>query len=694
MAELYDDDEFIEEDMGMDAEEIQAAITLAIEDAVDFIDNTISPQRAVAAEYYAGEPLGNEEEGRSTAQTMDVRDTVQAMLPSLMRIFCGSDHVVEYAPTGPEDVEMAKQATDYVNYILNQDQDQSYIEIIYATMKDALVKGSGFIKYCYDESEKTQSYELENLDDEALAALNSNPDVEIDMLKSMTSSDNPEAMHSVRVTHRKKIGKIKVESVPPEEIVINRNARSLEDADLVAHRAYLTISDMVELGYDADEIEQYATTSDTDFELFNVEARERYQQSSFENSEMVRRVLYVEAYAKIDTDGDGVAELRRICCAGPNYEILRNEPTDMVPFAFFCPDPEPHAMFGMSIADLTMDIQRIKTAVLRASLDSLAMSTHPRVGIVEGQASLEDVMNNEAGGVIRMRQPGAVVPFNLPFVGKEAFPMLDYLDQMRENRTGVSKAADGLDPSALQSSTLMAVQQTIGAAQQRTEMIARLFADGGMTRLYKGLLQLIIKHMDKPRMIRLRNTFVPMSPDRWNADMDVVSNVALGKGGDVERMQMLQQVADKQEQLLQQLGPENPLVSVENYYQTLVQILEVSGFKDPQRFFKDPSQQPPTPPEPPKPDINEQLIQVQMAEIQANIQKKQAELELEREKMIREDDRRRDESEANLVLKAAEMNARYGAQVDVASIRANADRDRELVRQLAAQQQVPNAPVA
>ena len=92
------------------------------------------------------------------------------MLPSLMRIFCGSDHVVEYAPTGPEDVEMAKQATDYVNYILNQDQDQSYIEIIYATMKDALVKGSGFIKYCYDESEKTQSYELENLDDEALAA--------------------------------------------------------------------------------------------------------------------------------------------------------------------------------------------------------------------------------------------------------------------------------------------------------------------------------------------------------------------------------------------------------------------------------------------------------------------------------------------------------------------------------------------
>jgi len=694
MAELFDSEEFIEEDPSMGDEELQAAITQAIEDAVDFIDNTISPQRATAAEYYNGEALASGEEGRSTAQTMDVRDTVQAMLPSLLRIFCGSDHMVEFAPRGPEDIEAAKQATDFVNYVLNQDQDQSFVEIIYACLKDALVKGSGFLKYYYDESETTQSYELENLDDQALNALNSDPEIEIDMLTSMASSDQQESSHSVRVTHRSKVGKIKVEAVPPEEIVINRTARNLDDAELVAHRSYVTLSDMVLMGYDLSDVEQYATVNETDFELFNVEARERFQQSSFEDNNLIQRVLYVEAYAHIDMDGDGVAELRKICCAGPTYEVLRNEPVDMIPFAFFCPDPEPHSFFGLSIADLTMDIQRIKTAVLRASLDSLAMSTHPRVGVVEGQASLEDVMNNEAGGVIRMRQPGAVVPFTLPFVGKEAFPMLSYMDEIRENRTGISKAADGLDPSALQSSTLMAVQQTIGAAQQRTEMIARLFAEGGMTRLYKGLLQLIIKHVDKPRMIRLTNGFVPISPDRWNANMDVVANVALGKGGDMERMNMLQQVAGKQEQIMQTMGPDNALVSIENYYATMVQMLEIAGFKDPQRFFKDPAQQPPTPPEPPKPDINERLIEVQMAEINANIQKKQAELELEREKMIREDDRRRDESEANLALKAAEIAARYGAQVNTAEIKANSERDRELVRQIAQQQQAPNVPTA
>jgi len=690
MAEPYEidieDEEYIEVDPSMATEEIQAAVQQAIEDAVDYIDNTISPVRATAAEYYNGEPLGNEQEGRSTAQTMDVRDTVQAMLPSLMRIFCGSDHVVEYAPTGPEDVEMAKQATDYVNYILQQDQDQPFIEIIYAAMKDALVKGQGFLKYYYDETESSNSYELLNLDDQALNALNSDPDIEIDMLMSVVSDESPEPLHKVRVTKRNKIGKVKVMSVPPEEVLINRHARSINDAELVAHRAYLPISDLVEMGYDRDEMETFATDED-DFDLFNQEARERFvdQRDVDYRDPSRRRVLYVEAYVHLDVDGDGVSELRRVCCAGPNYEILRNDPADLVPIALFQPDPEPHtALGGLSIADLTMDIQRIKSAVLRSSLDSLAMSTHPRVGIVEGQASLEDVMNVEAGGVIRMRQPGAVVPFNLPFVGKEAFPMLAYMDEMRENRTGISKAADGLDPAALQSSTLMAVQQTVAAAQQRVELVARLFADGGMTQLYKGLLQLIIKHIDKPRMIRLRNQFVPMSPDRWNADMDVVSNVALGKGGDQERMAMLQQVAGKQEQILQTMGPQNPLVDMNNYYQTLTQMLEIAGFKDPLRFFKDPANFQPSQ-EPPKPDPNEALMQVQMQAIQADIQKKAAELELERDKMMREDDRRRDKDEADIALKAAEINARYGAQVDTAQIKANSDRDRELVKQLAAQ---------
>lgn len=680
-------EEFVsEESIGED--EIQSIVTESIEDAVDFIDNTISPARAEAAEYYNGEPFGNEQEGRSTAMTMDVRDTVQAMLPSLVRIFCASDHVVEYAPQGPEDLALASQATDYANYILNQDQDQSYIEILYAVFKDALVKGSGFLKYYWDESEEVKTYKLSGLDEQALAALNSDPNVDVTSLETASTDtiDSPDGqqqqLFTVSVTHRRSSGKVKVAAVPPEEVLVSRHARSFSDADLIAHRRYATVSELVGMGYEFDDIIDFAT-DDEDFDLFNVEARERQlsQESRNYADPTRRRVLYVEAYMRIDMDGDGIGELRKICCAGPTYEILRNDPCDDIPFSHFCPDPEPHAFFGMSIADLTMDIQRIKSAVLRASLDSLAMSTHPRVGVVEGQASLEDVMNVEAGGIIRMRSPGAVIPFNLPYVGGDAFPMMGYLDEMRENRTGISRAADGLAPEALQSSTLAAVNQTIQAAQQRTEMIARLFAENGMSRLFKGILKLIVAHQDRPRMIRLRNEFVPMAPDAWNANMDVVANVSLGKGGDQERLMMLQQIAQKQEQLLQQLGPDNPIVNAQNYYATMTQMLELAGFKDINRFFTDPSKyQPQEKPE--QPDPNAALIQVQMQSIQADIEKKRAELELEREKMMREDDRRRDKDEADIALRAAEIAARFGAQVDTAAIRAGSERDREAIRQL------------
>ena len=337
-----------------------------------------------------------------------------------------------------------------------------------------------------------------------------------------------------------------------------------------------------------------------------------------------------------------------------------------------------------------MDIQRIKSAVLRSSLDSLAMSTHPRVGVIEGQVSLEDVLNVEAGWVIRMRNPGAVQPFNLPFVGKEAFPMLQYLDELRENRTGISKAAAGLSPDQLQSSTLAAVTQTISAAQQRIEMVARIFAENGMKRLYKGILKLVHTYQEQPKLVRLRNQFIPVQPDQFSTNMDVVTNVALGVGGNQERLALLGQINQIQEKLLQQLGPDNPIVNPQNYYNTLVSTLELGGIKDVARFFNDPAQyQPQAPQEPPKPDINEQLIQVQMSEIQANIQKKAAELELEREKMIREDDRRRDETEMNFELKAIEIAAKYNTQIDTAAIKANAERDREMVKALS---QPPQGP--
>jgi len=674
----------------MGDDELQGIVGKEIEDAIDYSDNWVSPYRATATEYYRGDPFGDEEEGRSQVVSMDVRDTVQAIMPSLMRIFHSTDRTVEYAPQGPEDVAAAKQATEYANYIINRDNN-GFLHT-HAAFKDALIRKVGVLKCYWDDQTKFETHDLTGLDDNALAALMSDPAAEIDILASepfgepsmdpMTGEMLPPAMmHAVRVTYTHPDGRVKLEAVPPEEFLISREAKSLEDADYVAHRRILTVSELVAMGYDYDEVVKMSSAHED--MATNIERTTRNRALNNEMNERhdpaMKKVLYVENYIKVDYDQDGIAELRKICTAGDGNKILMNEPCAIVPFATFCPDPEAHDFYGMSTADAVMDIQRIKSSIMRNTLDSLAMSIHPRVAIVEGMVNIEDVMNNEVGAIIRQRAAGQVQPMSMPFVGQQAFPVLQYMDEIKEARTGISKASAGLDAGALQSSTASAVQATVSAAQQHIELIARIFAETGMKQLYKIVLHLITTHQDRPRMVRLSNEFVPIDPRVWNANMDVSINVALGRGTDTERMMMLRQIADMQKEAMATMGPVNPLTDIAKLSNTLKAMTELAGFKDASQFWSDPAQFQP-PPQEDKPDINEQLIAVQIQQIQADIQKKAAELQLEREKMIMEDDRKRDELDAELFVKAEEMQAKYGTQLNVEKIRSDLAVNREVMR--------------
>ena len=674
----------------MGDDELQGIVGKEIEDAIDYSDNWVSPYRATATEYYRGDPFGDEEEGRSQVVSMDVRDTVQAIMPSLMRIFHSTDRTVEYAPQGPEDVAAAKQATEYANYIINRDNN-GFLHT-HAAFKDALIRKVGVLKCYWDDQTKFETHDLTGLDDNALAALMSDPAAEIDILASepfgepsmdpMTGEMLPPAMmHAVRVTYTHPDGRVKLEAVPPEEFLISREAKSLEDADYVAHRRILTVSELVAMGYDYDEVVKMSSAHED--MATNIERTTRNRALNNEMNERhdpaMKKVLYVENYIKVDYDQDGIAELRKICTAGDGNKILMNEPCAIVPFATFCPDPEAHDFYGMSTADAVMDIQRIKSSIMRNTLDSLAMSIHPRVAIVEGMVNIEDVMNNEVGAIIRQRAAGQVQPMSMPFVGQQAFPVLQYMDEIKEARTGISKASAGLDAGALQSSTASAVQATVSAAQQHIELIARIFAETGMKQLYKIVLHLITTHQDRPRMVRLSNEFVPIDPRVWNADMDVSINVALGRGTDSERMMMLRQIAEMQKEAMATMGPVNPLTDMVKLSNTLKAMTELAGFKDASQFWSDPAQFQP-PPQEDKPDISEQLIAVQIQQIQADIQKKAAELQLEREKMIMEDDRKRDELDAELFVKAEEMQAKYGTQLNVEKIRSDLAINREVMR--------------
>lgn len=697
----------MQEDEVMSEEELQGVISAEITDAISFIDDDIGGNRALATEYYYGQPFGDEEDGRSQVVSMDVRDTVQGILPSLMRIFFGPERVVEFAPQGPEDVQSAEQATDYVDFIFKRDNPG--FKILHSAFKDALVRKAGIVKYWWDESVEVKAESFSMLDEQTMMFLTQDQDIEISAVREypvpgtqpMNEAQGimtpPPMMYDVEIKRRIKSGKIKIEALPPEEFLIDRRAKSVEEATFVGHRTMKTVSDLVAMGYDYHEMVEVAGNGN-DFDN-NEEyiARNPFAVISTANNgdPSSKSVLYIEGYLKVDFDGDGIAEMRRICTVGTGNKVLRNEIVDDRQFAAFCPDPEPHTFFGMCPADVVMDIQRIKSNVQRGILDSLAQSIHPRTAIVEGQANMEDVLNTEVGAVIRMRAPGMVQPFTTPFVGQAAFPMLDYLDDIKQTRTGISKAASGLDADALQSTTKAAVSATVNAAHQHIEMIARIFAETGLRKLFTGILKLVIENQDKARMIRLRNTFVPIDPRSWDANMDVIVNVGVGDGTLEDRINILNQVAMRQEMLIKETGVNNPVVSLPQYTNTLTKMLQLAGIKDSQNYF---NQLPvdfqlPEPP-PPKPTPEEMLAEVQVQSIQADIQKKAAELQLEREKMIMSDDRERDRVEQDGILRRYELELKYGVQIQSAEINAAMNTDRELIRQQAAmnQTQVPQQP--
>jgi hypothetical protein len=622
-----------------------------------------------------------------------------------MKVFFSTENVVEYVPRGPEDVAGAQQATDYANYIFSNDNNG--FMTTYALFKDSLVRKCGIAKYWWDESEEVKIEDYSGLDDQTVQMLMNeqaevkivvsypDPSMPMDMMQPQVDPATGQPMqmpqpmlHDVQIKRTVKDGRIKIMAVPPEELVIDRRARSFDDAGIIAHRQMATVDDLLQMGYELDEIEENISSTDLDSNDEYL-ARQPLSTTMGAGDSLnpgQRRVLHVEAYIRVDFDGDGIPELRKVCCMGSGYTVVRNLPSSYIPFVDFPCDPEPHTspLEAMSIFDLTHDIQEIKSEVLRNTLDSLAQSIHPRTAVVEGQVNIDDVLNNETGAIIRMRAPGMVQPFSTPFVGQAAFPMLDYMDQMREDRTGMSKAAMGLDADALQSSTKAAVAATISASQGRIELQARILAEG-MKKLFKGILYLMTTHQDKPRMVRLRNEWVEIDPRVWNSSMDVTVNIGLGNGDTNERIQALTMIATKQEQIIQQYGLSNPVVTPAMYIRSLQKIIELSGFKDASSYIQTlPADFQMPQADAPKPTPEEVLAQVQAQSIQADIQKKAAELELKREQMIRDDDYRRDQMAQDLMLKKYELELKYNTQISTAEIEARQAMDREAMQQQSA----------
>jgi hypothetical protein len=644
----------------METNDLKSILQAEIDDSIGFIESETVEQRKQALEAYLRSPYGNEVEGKSQIVTGEVAEAVDGALPSLVRIFTGSDNIVVFEPQGPRDEASAKQATDYCNWVFSRDNEG--VAILHDWFKDALLQKNGVVKAYWEDKENITKERYFNLSNDELAMLMSDDTMEIveqdtEEFPILDQMGNPafdqmgqpmiNQVHNVMVQQKKMVGRVCIENVPPEEFLISKKARTIADSPFVAHRQMLTRSTLMAMGFNKKQVEGLQmgdALAYTPERVARFSAGEQPYQVQTDDPSM-QEIEVFECYVKTDVNGKGIASLVQVFYA--SNEILEDakgkemvEEVDYVPFHSICPIPIPHKFFGNSLADRTTDIQLIKTTITRQILDNLYLTNNARVVAVEGQVNLDDLLTSTAGGVIRAKSQGAVSQLAVQNVATAAFPMLQYLDTMQSKRTGVSDASQGLDPSILQNVTAAAVASMQQAGAGKIELMARLFAETGVKSLFKGILHLLCKYQDKPRLVRMRGEFVEFDPRTWANQYDVAINVGLGAGNRQEQMAMLNMVLAKQEQLINQYGPANPYVSPAQYRSTLGRMVELAGFKDSGEFYKaitpEQDQQlsnPPPPQQPPMPPEVQALMQKTQAEIQANQQKAQSDMQLQQQQM-------------------------------------------------------------
>lgn len=589
----------------IDEGELKALLSNEISAAINYDKTELSRKRATAMEYYRGEMNDTPSApNRSSVTSRDVADTIGWILPGVIRVFTASERMACYEPTKPGDEEFAEQATDYVNHVFWKDNDG--YRILWDSTHDSLLMGNGIIKHWWDDTEEAEHDELSGITSDQIALLEQDG-VEIVAQKAgepqivpapdpMTGQivEMPIEVFDIKTKRVTMNGKLRLECIEPENFLMDKEARFIEEARFVAHRDEVSRSDLIEMGFDRDIVESLPTDRAGSFMEENL-AREEDIVRNWNRHDATQLVELFECYIKLDTDGDGIAEMVRAYYAGAGGagELLDWEVwEDDVPFSDIPCEPVPHRWDARSVSDETMDIQRIKTVLNRQLLDNTYASNLPML-----EAELDSVINPEMlinpkfGGVI-WRKKGSVTPvapIAIPYVADKTLTILQHYDNVREMRTGVSRSMMALDPEALTNQTATANQNQKDAAYSQVELIARNQAELGWTRVFRQMLKLLVKHQDRPRTIRLRDEWVDMDPQAWNADMDVTVNVGLGTGSRDRDMAMLEKIAMSQAMMTERFAANGMLEEAVEMLPKLVTTLkkqaESAGLKMPDDYF-------------------------------------------------------------------------------------------------------------
>lgn len=591
----------------------------------------IQEDRQKAIDHYLRRPYGDEEEGRSQVVMGDVQDTIEWIKPSLLKIFCSGDEVARFDPVGPEDEQQAEQETEYVNHIIQQ-KNQGFL-VFHDWFHDALLTKNGYVWAQAVEEQRTTRQSYNKLTDDEFALLLQNQELEVlehEETVEIGSDMAPYRYHSAVVAEKRSYPCIKIKNVAPERVAVAQDwpGVTLDGCPFVRIVEYPTISELRQMGYEvADDINDGGGVDEDSFVMDRRDPDGEDDDLLESADAATRRVRTRYVWMNYDKDGDGIAELRFIVLVGDT--ILEDEETDLTPVAGISAGRMPHEHNGLSIDDAVSDLQRIRTVLMRGFLDNMYLANNGRNIIDTNTVNLDDMLTVRPGGVVRNKGPvnTAVAPLLHPQIGNDILTAVEYVDSVRENRTGVTKYNQGLDSDAL-NKTATGVNSIMNASQQRIELIARLFAETGVKSLMLIVHALSLKNTRQRELIKLRNQWVPVDPSSWKTRSDVTVSVGIGTGNKDQMLQHLMMMWQMQLQGLQ-LGIATP----QNLFTTASKLSQNAGFKQPELFWTNPATQQPQPPQPSPEQIK---AQAEAQKVQFEAQAQAAENEKDRAAKLRE----------------------------------------------------------
>ena len=618
-------------------DEVKGVISHEISDAIGGVGSQIAREQQRALDYYYGKKLGNEQRDRSQVVLFDVLEVVEWCMPSLIRAFTGSNRVAVFKPKRPEDQKKADLATAFINHVFVDEMDG--FQILYDWMKTALLEKNGIVKVYFDDRKMPMVETYTGLSFEELILVLDREGVtpvsveeRVVLINNIDSGiDEEVTLYDIEIRILKENKRIRVDAIPPEEFLISRQAVKLDDeTTFSAHRKKVTISDLVAQGYPSDVLAALPYDDvGPEFDSNRTARRDdsdNYPTGSGSRTDVASREIWTtECYVRIDEDGDGYSELRKFLVVGDSsVYIVDDEQINHNPFCSITPIPMPHKFYGQSLADLVTDLQVIRSTILRQMLDHLYLANNPRMAITEGMVEIDDLLTVRPGGLVRQRAPGSIEPMVTQDLPRDTFPMLQYLEQVRSNRTGVMAHGQDLDAGMLSNTTAAAVASLEGAKQQKIELIARIFASTGLKQLFTKMFEIMATSDTKERQVKLSGEWMQIDPSTFDFEFDVEVEVGQGAGKAGEQIQALNGLMQVQSQMIEK-GGMNYLVTPKNIFNAATRMAEAMGYPNPELFFQDPDGVEPPPPEP---NVDMEKVKLETEKLKVETMKAQSDAQI------------------------------------------------------------------